>query len=208
MCFLNELNPDQTIYAAWGGNGGKAGLSSSFWKQPDDGERINLGNIDEVHVGLGYKINLTSGGKRFWDAPLKRPNAEVARRKMTGQAAELEYRVVFTGNKPELFATNVLLATRRQAAAQHATSFCNNVHVVFKQVWTDANYAARNLALKQIPVQWRHLVRCEVFDHVVAIPANQHKEDEAGVRAGLAKAMIRLPKLAACIKKKVADHAN
>ena len=209
---VTARNRDRTIFAAWGGNGGKAGQSSSFWKQPDGGERINLGNTDVVPMGPGDVINLTSGGGGGWGDPLTRPIAEVARdvarRKLTGAAAEQEYGVVFTGNKPDPFATDVLRTTRRHAGAQHTTYAYNDGRVAFEQVWTDANYAALDLALKQIPVQWRHFVKRGVFDHVAAMPADQRKGDGSEVRAGLAKAMIRLPQLAASIKKKVTDHAN
>lgn len=209
---VTARNRDRTIFAAWGGNGGKAGQSSSFWRQPDEGERINLGNTDVVPLGPGDVINLTSGGGGGWGDPLTRPIDEVARdvarSKVTGAAAEREYGVVFTGNKPDPFATDALRATRRHAGPQHATYAYNDGRVAFEQVWTDANYAALDLALKQIPVQWRHFVKRGVFDHVAAMPADQRKGDGSEVRAALAKVMIRLPQLAASIKKKVADHAN
>ncbi|WP_118133565.1 hydantoinase B/oxoprolinase family protein [Oceanicella sp. SM1341] len=194
---VTARNRDRSIFAAWGVQGGMAGQTSHFTRFPAGGGREDLGNTDVVHLGPGDVINLTSGGGAGWGSPLARdPHAvarDVARHKVSPEAAERDYGVVLTDGAVDIPATEALRAAR---AGEAPHSGLNASRIAFEAVWTDANYAALSAVLARVPVHWRPFVKRSVFDAVAAMPAEARRGDGSDVEAALAGAIAKLPQLA------------
>ena len=195
---ITARNRDRTTFAAWGGAGGKAGQTSTFWRRGADGVVEDLGNTDVVRLDPGDVINLTSGGGAGWGDPLTRdPDLvarDVARGSVSAEAAARDYGVVLRGAEVDVAATEALRASRADQAGAGLYSY-NDSRIAFEAIWTDANYAVLTALLVQVPVSWRHFVKQSLFAEVAALPPAARKGDGSEVHAALATVLARLPQL-------------
>lgn len=195
---VTARNRDRSIFAAWGGNGGKAGQTSSFTRYTAGGETIDLGNTDVVVLEPGDIVNLTSGGGAGYGDPLERPTElvlqDVRRGAISIRAAEACYGVVVRDDAVDEAASKVLRAERRSNVKPPVYSY-NASRDAFEAVWTDANYAELDRALMQIPVNWRHFVKRSVFRHVEAMSEAERPGDGSEVRVALSRVIEQLPQL-------------
>ncbi|WP_209426433.1 hydantoinase B/oxoprolinase family protein [Pararhodobacter sp. SW119] len=193
---VTARNRDRSIFAAWGGSGGKAGQTSSFTRKTATGEVFDLGNTDVIVLDPGDVFTLTSGGGAGYGDPLTRPvelvAQDVARGTVGVAAAEAEYGVVIRDGAVDTAATEALRAARPAADTDAVYSY-NGSRIEFESVWTDANYAALTEALAAVPVNWRHFVKRSVFKHVAALPESDRRGDGSEVRAALSTVLERLP---------------
>lgn len=195
---VTARNRDRSVFAAWGGNGGKAGQTSSFTRYTADGETIDLGNTDVVVLQPGDVVNLTSGGGAGFGDPMTRPSElvlrDVDRGTVSVAAAKADYGVVMVDGIIDEAATATLRAERRGDGQPPIYSY-NASRIAFEAIWTDANYAELNRALSQVPVNWRHYVKRSVFRHVGALGEDERRGDGSEVRLALARVIEQLPQL-------------
>ncbi|WEX09148.1 hydantoinase B/oxoprolinase family protein [Chelativorans sp. AA-79] len=205
---VTARNRDRSIFAAWGGSGGKAGQTSSFTRYTADGETVDLGNTDVVVVQPGDLVNLTSGGGAGFGDPLSRPPEivlrDVCRGTVSAEAAATEYGVVISNGEVDDVATRSLRASRRQAETSAVYSY-NESRMAFERIWTDANYAELNRALSQIPLNWRHFVKRGVFKQVAGMAPEQRRGDGSEVRVALDHLTGQLPQLASYYAREAAE---
>jgi len=196
---VTARNRDRSVFAAWGGNGGRPGAPSRFTRITPAGEAIDLGNTDVVPLGPGDIFNLTSGGGAGWGDPFERPVERVVRDVLRGSvtpsAAQTEYGVVVDADGKVDEAATATLRTGH-AAPEPATFSYNDSRIAFETVWTDENYAALTAALAAMPVHWRHYVKRSVFEHVAAMPATERRGDGSEVLAAIDAVKRRVPGLA------------
>lgn len=193
---VTARNRDRTIFAAWGGSGGQPGQTSSFTRTTASGEVIDLGNTDVIVLDPGDVFTLSSGGGAGYGDPLTRPAdlvaQDVARGKVSVVKAEADYGVVIRDGSVDAAATEALRAARPKADIDAVYSY-NDRRTAFEAVWTDANYAVLTSALAEVPVNWRHFVKRNVFQQIALLPEAGRKGDGTEVRAALETVLKRLP---------------
>ncbi|GAB4171399.1 MAG: hydantoinase B/oxoprolinase family protein [Thalassobaculales bacterium] len=167
---VTARNRDRTRFASWGANGGAAGKTSEFWRNPDSNNPVNLGNTDVVTLDPGDVIRVNSGGGSGWGAPEERdPEAvlfDVRQGKVTVEGARTDYGVVIRDGVVDAEATAEARAAMA-AAPRPAGHFRYNAgREAFERVWTPAAYDALHAGLRRLPVHWRYFVKRRVFDRV------------------------------------------
>lgn len=206
---VTARNRDRTIFAPWGGSGGKAGRNSAFWRFCADGATENLGNTDVVRLNPGDVIRLTSGGGAGFGCPLERAPElvarDVARGAVSAEAAARDYGVVLRDGDVDQNATDLLRASRASENAPDQRYGYNDSRNAFEAVWTDANYAELTTILTGIPVSWRHFVKESIFAEVAAMPPHTRKGDGSDVRASLTAVIRRLPQIGAFFHQEAAE---
>jgi N-methylhydantoinase B len=195
---VTARNRDRTRFRSWGVEGGRAGLPSSFWRNPDTANAEDLGNTDVVTLDPGDVIRVVASGGSGWGPPWERPVecvlADLAAGKIGAEAALRDYGVVIAGDAVDDAAT----AARRaeMAGAAPATRFdAGPERAGFEQVWTAANYAALTEALSGLPVHWRHFAKRRVFEAIAALPEAERRGDGSEVRAAFDALRREFPQL-------------
>lgn len=195
---VTARNRDRTIFAAWGGQGGRPGAPSHFTKITPDGKRHDLGNTDVINLGPGDVFNLTAGGGAGWGDPFNRDIDLVVRDVLRGSvstdAARRDYGVVVNlEGALDVDATRALRVAH--APPEPQTYSYNDKRIAFEKIWTDENYAALTQALTGMPVHWRHFVKRAVFDHIAALPEADLRGDGSDVLAAIDAVRARVPGL-------------
>ncbi|MBL4916767.1 hydantoinase B/oxoprolinase family protein [Szabonella alba] len=194
---VTARNRDRSRFGAWGLAGGKAGLQSTFTRNPDSETPEELGSIDLVPCAPGDVIRLRGPGAGGYGDPLERPVDEVMtdirRGFITPDHAQTHYGLVLTpGGLPDPAATKTARA-RIAAERPPESGFCSN-RQEFEAVWTPARYAALTAILAALPVNWRYFIKHAIFAEIGTTPAPDPAETHR-VTAAFAKLRARYPEL-------------
>jgi N-methylhydantoinase B len=196
---ITARNRDRTRFRAWGVLGGKAGMPSEFFVNPDTDRAINLGNTDVFTAQPHDVIRIASSGAGGWGSPLQRDVQavlnDVRRGFVSIEAAARDYGVVIRDQQVDLAATTRL---RQQRKAQEGSDHFDfgPERDAFEQVWSRDKYAALTEVLASVPVHWRAFVKAKVFA-AVEQRQGQGQSDKASICTAFAEIVQRYPQLLA-----------
>jgi len=190
---VTARNRDRTRFRAWGLKGGKAGMPSQFWRNPDARKPVNLGNTDLLSVDPGDVIRIISSGGGGWGDPLDRPAdkvlSDVRRGFVTLAAARRDYGVVLKGEVLDEKAT-AALRTRRKASKSGELFDYGPERNEYERTWNKETYDALTEVLAGLPVTWRHFVKLRIFQAI----GNGNRKDDPGTRKAVLAAFAALKK--------------
>lgn len=167
---VTARNRDRTIFGSWGLDGGLAGKTSIFTKNPGKTYAEDLSNTDLVKCGPGDVIRLEGNGGGGYGQPWKRAidkvKEDVSRGYVSASAARDLYRVAMVNGEVDMEET-----LRLRAAAvpeqQDDKRFGHNEHrQVHESKWTRERYAVLSEYLHSAPVAWRFFLKHEMFDRL------------------------------------------
>lgn len=194
---VTARNRDRSRFGAWGLAGGKAGLQSTFTRNPDSDTPEELGSIDIVPCEPGDVIRLRGPGAGGYGDPLDRPVEEVMADLdcgfITAPHALAQYGLVLDPSGAADPAATEAARQDIRAARGPQTGYCAN-RIAYESVWTLARYAALTRILAGIPVIWRYYVKHAIFREIGDIPA-PHPDDTAAVTEAFARLRARFPEL-------------
>ncbi len=171
---VTARNRDRSHFGAWGLNGGKAGATSSFVRNPGRPDQEILDNRDIVHCNPGDVIRIAGSGAGGWGDPFERPPetvaADVASGLLSTEAAERDYGVVLVNGLPDTQATAQRRATPRPAPALFDYGPGRDA---FERLWTVERYDALTEILAQTPIPWRHWLKGMIFAALRDAPGQQ-----------------------------------
>ena len=163
---VTARNRDRTRFSAWGSNGGRPGATSSFWRNPETNDAIDLGNTDVVALDPGDVILVTASGGGGWGPACERDARavlfDVQQGKVSVESAADDYGVVIRDGAIDETATAARRA-RLAANAKPGIFAFNDQREAYERDWTDANYAALTEVLATLPVNWRHYMKKRIF---------------------------------------------
>jgi N-methylhydantoinase B len=182
---ITARNRNRSVFASWGLQGGRAGATSTFERNPGTPEVLSLGNTDLLRCDPGDVVRVIGPGAGGYGDPFTRDPALVAFDVRCGfvsvAAAARDYGVVMHGGAVDVSAT----AERRAAHGVPSTAAFDfgASRQAFEQVWTEARYDLLTSFLARQPTTWRHYLKHRVFK---AVAEGLHAE------LGMAAQMARL----------------
>jgi N-methylhydantoinase B len=196
---VTARNRDRTLFAPWGTSGGRAGMTSEFWRNPGSTDAVNLGNTDVVTLDPGDVIRVSAAGAAGWGDPADRdPDAvlfDLRQGKIGAEAAARDYGVVIRDDGVDLVATAALRGQRKRGAGTAGHFHYNDYRVAFERVWTRANYGELTDRLATLPVHWRYFIKRRVFGRVATLAPEARKGDGSEVRAAFTSIVAEFPQL-------------
>ena len=193
---VTARNRDRQRFAPWGVQGGRAGGSTRFIKNPDGPNPVDLGVVDLVPCDPEDVILIQGPGGGGYGDPFERPAAkvrdDVARGFVSRDRAESDYGVVLTPDLAVDEAATASLRSKRPDTVETAFGF-NPGRIDFERVWTVERYAALTEILAALPVTWRYFVKHRIFAEI-----GDREGSAADVRAiyrGLTERFRDLPRL-------------
>jgi N-methylhydantoinase B len=189
---VTARNRDRTRFRGWGVQGGRAGATSAFLRNPGSPRAEDLGNTDVVTLDPGDVVRIVCAGGSGWGPPWQRPDAavlaDVASGKVGAAAAARDYGVV-PGDPAATASCRAALAagavTDLDAGPERAAH---------EAVWTAANYAVLTAGLAALPVHWRHFAKRRVFAAVEA--GTDRRGDGSEVHEAFAALRAEFPQIA------------
>jgi N-methylhydantoinase B len=169
---VTARNRDRVRFSSWGVQGGRAGATCGFVRNPGTAGEENLRNTDVVRCEPGDVLTITASGAGGWGDPFLRPAdavlRDVAGGKVSVEAAARDYGVVIRDGVVDGDATAVLRRGERDVVA--AISL-DPARMAFEVIWSDAAWARLSALLFSLPVEWRFFMKHQVFNAVSADPA-------------------------------------
>jgi N-methylhydantoinase B len=164
---ITARNRDRAKFGCWGLNGGHAGKSSAFIRNPDGAEQEDLGNRDIVHCNPGDVIRIVGAGAGGWGDPLDRPaeavTVDVACGFISEAAARESYGVALACGEIDREETQRLRSSMRRPRLLFDYG---SARVAFERVWTAERYDALTAILTGTAIPWRHWVKKAIFSAV------------------------------------------
>ncbi|TWF46446.1 hydantoinase B/oxoprolinase family protein [Neorhizobium alkalisoli] len=165
---VTARNRNRTRFASWGVLGGKAGMTSSFFRNPDDARRQDLGNIDVVRCNPGDVIRITGPGGGGYGNPAERPVQSVLSDLHAGfisrNGAAHDYGVIVSA-EGNLDVAATELARARFGIESKRFEFGKD-REKYEAVWTGERYDALTTILLTLPITWRFYVKHRIFEAV------------------------------------------
>jgi N-methylhydantoinase B len=180
---VTARNRDRTVFASWGINGGCAGHTARFVRNPGTAAEEDLGNTDIVPCRPGDVIRLEGNGGGGYGAPHEREVAKVEEDVRCGrvsiQSARDDYAVVFKGQRVDAERTADLRNRRAaESGGSGAVSFDFGTNrAAHEALWTRERYAALTRYLQGVPIRWRYFLKHQMFDRLAALPAAECGQD-------------------------------
>ncbi|MCC7274085.1 MAG: hydantoinase B/oxoprolinase family protein [Alphaproteobacteria bacterium] len=197
---VTARNRDRTRFCSWGADGGKPGNNSSFTRNFDRNDPVDLANTDVVNLDPGDSMRITAGGAGGWGDPTERDPAkvlfDVQQGKVFLESAEREYGVVIRDGAVDAEATAARRAAMRAAPRPTGRFQYNAARVEYEKLWTAANYDALTGLLQRLPVHWRYFVKRRVFERIDRMPAAERRGDGSEVRRAFHVVVGEFPELA------------
>ncbi|MGD9864728.1 MAG: hydantoinase B/oxoprolinase family protein [Pseudodonghicola sp.] len=161
---VTARNRNRATLAAWGVRGGKAGANSRFTRNPGTAGAEELGNTDIVPCEPGDVIRSQGPGGGGYGHPFDRPVEAVLEDVESGfvsvEHARAAYGVAIRDGRVDAEATAALRADRD--APEGHFDFGPN-RSAFEAVWTRPVYDAMTAIMAQVPINWRHFVKHQLF---------------------------------------------
>lgn len=164
---VTARNRDRSVFAPWGVQGGRAGITSRFVRNPERDDRLELGVIDVVQCGPDDRILIQGPGGGGYGDPLGRqPDAvldDVRRGFVSVAGARRDYGVVIDANmRIDAAATADLRASK--AGKEPVEEFGHSAgRLAHETVWSRPRYDAMTAILREVPVTWRFFVKHRLF---------------------------------------------
>lgn len=167
---VTARNRDRSIFSAWGLQGGMAGRTSRFARNPDTPGCVELGSTDIVLCDPGDIILIQGpGAGGYGDPALRDPmlvRDDVRRGFISAAAARQDYGVVLTA---ALEVDETATARERATRPRRRQEFGHGPgRIAFERIWTLERYDALHRILVEVPVTWRFFVKNRVFAEVTA----------------------------------------
>lgn len=200
---VTARNRDRSRFGSWGVAGGLAGRTARFVRNPGTPGEEDLGNTDIVLCRPQDVIRLEGNGGGGHGAPHERDIAKVEEDvrcgRVTPDAAQSDYAVVFRDGKPDAQATVRLRAERSAASGGRpgAAFGVNAYRAAHEALWTEARYAALTDCLAKAPVRWRYFLKHQLFDKLAAMPPAERADGPDVVHELYANLVRQYPALAA-----------
>ena len=202
---ITARNRDRTEFSGWGIAGGEAGGASSFLRNPNQKNEINLGNTDIVTVDPGDLIYVSCGGAGGWGDPFKRePSAVLKDVKcgwVTTQHAQKAYGVIIKNDMVDKPATELFRKRNKsKASAVKDNTFYNvcSAQLEFEKIWTEKNYDALTEGLCTLPVNWRFFAKHQIFSIIDKMASDDPaRSDGTAVKQAFSELIERFPDLRA-----------
>jgi N-methylhydantoinase B len=204
---LNTLvtarNRDRTRFGSWGVNGGLAGRTARFMRNPGTAGEEDLGNTDVVLCRPGDVIHLEGNGGGGYGHPeereVSRVEEDVRRGRVSVASAREHHAVVISGGKVDVEQTAALRRQRAVAKdAKNGVSFDFGPNrTAHEALWTPERYEALTQCLESVPIRWRYFLKHQMFDKLEANAAGVGPlEGAAVVRKLFGELMEEYPALA------------
>jgi N-methylhydantoinase B len=162
---VTARNRNRSVFASWGVQGGRAGATSTFERNPGTPEALSLGNTDIVRCDPGDVVRIIGPGAGGYGDPFTRDPALVVADIRCGfislAAAKADYGVILRDGEVDIAATERWRLTHsspRQAEFDVGTNRRD-----FELVWTPERYDLLTAFLAQQPVSWRHYLKHRFF---------------------------------------------
>lgn len=198
---VTARNRNRTRFATWGVQGGGAGGTSQFLRNPGTVNEVDLGNTDVVQCAPGDVLRIVGPGGGGHGDPFLRP-AELVLKDVRGglvsrDAAERLYGVVVS---EDLILDRMETGRLREAPRQSdfgAFDF-GEARIAYESVWTRERYDRLTAILAQIPVHWRHYVKKRVFVAIGELPGDGTDDAVREAYAAIEAEHPELPALLDC----------
>jgi N-methylhydantoinase B len=169
---VTARNRDRTRFGSWGVNGGDAGKTAVFLRNPGTTGVENLGNTDLVPCSPGDVIRLEGNGGGGYGAPWKRDIAQVQQDVRRGyvsvEAAREIYGVAIVEGVVDAAITTALRAKAEQAPVSEDYFGYGDNRRAHEAKWTRERYALLTEYLSAVPVSWRFFLKHQMFDRLDA----------------------------------------
>jgi N-methylhydantoinase B len=192
---VTARNRDRVRFSSWGLDGGLAGATCGFTRNPGTDHAEALGNTDVVRCAPGDVLSISASGAGGWGDPFTRPVAEVLRDVAAGKVTEegaRAYGVAVAGGAVDEAATAALRAAPRPPAGLFSY---DPARVAFERVWSDAAWDRLAELLFALPVDWRFFMKHQTFARMAA-DARAEADPVAAVERAFAAAAAPYPQLA------------
>lgn len=165
---VTARNRNRSLFAPWGAQGGKAGTTSLFLKNPDTKDETDLGNADIVRCDPGDVIRVIGPSPGGY-GPAQDRDPELVLRDVefgfvTKEFAESAYGVVISDGAVDLKATDAKRAAMPRS--NDADFDLGPSRSAFEAVWTRERYDLLTQFLAQTPIRWRHYIKRLMFEYV------------------------------------------
>ncbi|REE21729.1 N-methylhydantoinase B [Paraburkholderia sp. BL27I4N3] len=168
---VTARNRNRSVFSSWGVKGGRAGALSTFQKNPDTSDAMELGNTDVVRCDPGDVIRVIGPGAGGYGDPMLRDAQRVLSDVRSGflspERALEDYGVAVKGTGLHMCIDQDLTAThrekRRGVAGGHEHFDYGPTRSAFEQRWTRDRYDEMTTFLASLPVAWRHFIKRQIF---------------------------------------------
>lgn len=201
---VTARNRDRTRFGSWGVNGGLAGRTAHFIRNPGGTGEEDLANTDLVLCRPLDVIRLEGNGGGGYGRPEEREVSQVEEDVRCGRvsvaSAREHYAVVIAGGKVDVEQTAALRRERtiaNGAAAGVSFGFGPN-RSAHEALWTPQRYEALTQCLESVPIRWRYFLKHQMFEKLEANVAGPCGTEGAEVvRRLFGELMDKYPALAA-----------
>ncbi|MEI9411534.1 hydantoinase B/oxoprolinase family protein [Mesorhizobium salmacidum] len=164
---ITARNRDRSYFSAWGLNGGLAGRTSTFTRNPGTPQEEDLGNADLVSCMPGDVIRCAgAGGGGYGDPRTRDPDRVLADMRcgyLTLEDARELYAVAVSEGKLDKEKTQKLRALKDVSIGRELFDF-GVYRRAHEQRWTRERYAVLTERLIRVPVEWRFFLKRRVFE--------------------------------------------
>lgn len=187
---ITARNRDRSKFRPWGTMGGKAAGLSDMIVNPGTPDERRLGSVDTAVLHPGDVLEVRSAGGGGRGNPMAREPwrvaEDVARERVSVEAAAAEYGVVLKDGTVDELATEAL----RAKAVPHEGHFhFGPERDAYEAQWTDAAYERLTEILAGLPIHWRFFAKTEIFARI------GERSGVAAVEAALEEALTRFPEM-------------
>ncbi|MCC7280823.1 MAG: hydantoinase B/oxoprolinase family protein [Acetobacteraceae bacterium] len=199
---VTARNRDRSRFAAWGVQGGGAGVPSRFTRNPGRNDQVELGNADIVPLKPGDVLRVQGPGGGGHGPAHRRDPALVLKDVRGGfvstAAARQLYGVAITKGAIDQAETARLRAAMEAAWAGPIGFDYGPARTEYESVMTRERYDALTRILAAAPVEWRFYLKHHILDRLFAEGAALPAGPAAihALYAGLRKEFPILPQVA------------